>query len=382
MAVAGQNYTLGRGKVYLSRFKPGTQVPEGFRYIGNTPELSLTIESENLDHFSSDSGIREKDDSVPLEVSRTGTLSTDSIQPENVSLFFFGDDQVVSQSAVGLGSEVLDGVLQGHSYWLGESTSNPTGFRGLDPNNFAISEAGAVKATGTLTFTGTGSDGDTITIGTRTYTLRAAPALANDVDIGVDTATTAANLIAAINGGAGSGTLYGAGTQPHSLVTAVTGGVGIVTVSAKTPGTAGNAIATTDSGTGASWASATLTTGSGVGYAASTDYTFNPDTGEIGIVRGGAIDDDSDITVHYAVRASTRQRVISGSTPVEGALRFIADNPKGEDFDYYMPYIKITPNGDYALKGDEWQTIPFNLEALKPSDGREAIYMDGRPVYA
>ena len=56
-----QNYTLGRGKVYFSRFIAAIQTPEGFEYIGNTPELSFTIESENLDHFSSDAGVREKD---------------------------------------------------------------------------------------------------------------------------------------------------------------------------------------------------------------------------------------------------------------------------------------------------------------------------------
>lgn len=382
MATTEQNYTLGRGKVYFSRFKAGTQIPEGFRYIGNTPEFSLTIESENLDHFSSDSGIREKDDSVPLEVTRSGTLVTDSIKPENVALFFFGDSEIVTQGAVGIGTEAFTDVLQGHSYWLGVGPSNPTGFKGLDPNTFAIAASGAIKALGVLTFTGTGSEGDTIVIGTRTYTMRAAPVAPNDIDIGVDLATSALNIIAAINGAAGAGTAYGTGTTAHSLVTAVTGGAGVVNVSAKTAGTVGNAIATTDTGTGASWASSTLTGGTGSGYAVTTDYLFDPATGKFDIVAGGTILDLSDIVVTFSVLASTRNRIISGSTPVEGAMRYVADNPKGDNFDYLLPYVKITPNGDYALKGDEWQQIPFNMEALKPSDGREAIYMDGRPAFA
>lgn len=382
MATTEQNYTLGRGKVYFSRFKAGTQIPEGFRYIGNTPEFSLTIESENLDHFSSDSGIREKDDSVPLEVTRSGTLTTDSIKPENVALFFFGDSEIVTQSAVAVGTEALTDVLQGHGYWLGVSLANPTGYKGLDPNTFAIAATGAVKATGTLTFSGTGSDGDTITIGTRVYTLRTNPTQPNDIDVGATLADSALNLIAAINGGAGSGTAYGAGTTPHTLVSAVTGGSGIVTITAKTAGTGGNAIATTEVGTGTSFASATLTGGTGTGYAATTDYLVDTATGKIDIVPGGGIADGADITVTFSVLASTRNRIISGSTPVEGAVRYVADNPKGENFDYLLPYVKITPNGDYALKGDEWQQIPFNMEALKPSDGREAIYMDGRPAFA
>ena len=56
-------------------------------------------------------------------------------------------------------------------------------------------------------------------------------------------------------------------------------------------------------------------------------------------------------------------------------------NPKGDDVVFYMPYVKITPNGDYALKGDEWQAIPLSLEILRPTIG-EAIYRDGMPVYA
>ena len=62
-------------------------------------------------------------------------------------------------------------------------------------------------------------------------------------------------------------------------------------------------------------------------------------------------------------------------------LMFLANNPKGADFHYYLPWVKITPNGDYAMKGDEWQQIPFSLEALKPVGG-PAILMDGVPVYS
>jgi len=94
-----QNYTLGRGKVYFGRFPTGTTEPDVFRYIGNTPELSLTIENEVLDHFSSDEGIREKDDSVPLEVNRTGSMTCDNIEADNVALFFFGEKSTITTSA-------------------------------------------------------------------------------------------------------------------------------------------------------------------------------------------------------------------------------------------------------------------------------------------
>ncbi len=261
--MATKNYTLGRGKVSFSRFKTGTQVPAGFYYIGNTTEFNLTIESETLDHFSSDEGIREKDDSVPLEVTRTGSLITDNIDPKNVALFFFGTDSTVTQAVVASSTETLTDILKGHSYKLGVTPSNPTGYFGLNPTGFEASIAA--------------------------------------------------------------------------------GGTDLVL---------------------------------------NTDYTVNFDTGVITFLDTSTLAVDGvDVEVTFAVRASTRDRIISGSNPVEGAMMYIAFNPKGRNFDYYLPYVKITPNGDYALKGDEWQQIPFNIEALKPTAG-EAIYMDGRPVYA
>ena len=114
---------------------------------------------------------------------------------------------------------------------------------------------------------------------------------------------------------------------------------------------------------------------------AGTDYTIDLDGGIISFVEGSAIAVDGvDITVTYAIRASSRSRVISGSEPVEGAMIYRTRNPKGDDVVFFMPYVKITPNGDYALKGDEWQTIPLSLEILKPTTG-EAFYRDGTPAY-
>lgn len=255
------NYTLGRGKVHFARFLPGTTTPDGFFYIGNTPELSLTIESEALDHYSSDEGIREKDDSVPLEVNRTGSLTTDNIDPKNVALFFFGAESTVTQAVVASAPFVINDIHAGHSYKLGSTGINPAGHFGIN------------------------ATGLTVVLNPGSVTLN-------------------------IN----------------------------------------------------------------------TDYIIDLDMGIISFVAGGAAIEGGDVTVTYAIRASSRSRVLSGSTPVEGAMIYRTKNPKGTDSVYYMPYVKVTPNGDYALKGDEWQTIPLSLEILKPTTG-EAIYLDGVPAY-
>jgi hypothetical protein len=46
--------------------------------------------------------------------------------------------------------------------------------------------------------------------------------------------------------------------------------------------------------------------------------------------------------------------------------------------DYLMPYVRLSPNGDFALKSDEWQQLSLNVEILKLAD-YERIYVDGRP---
>lgn len=263
LASGVQDYTLGKGEVWFAPFKPGTQEPDGFRWLGNVTEFNMTFESEKLDHFASYRGVREKDDSVNLQVNRTGSMITDHVSPENIALFFFGSTEALTISQATITDEAVADVHPGLSYQLGASQSNP----------------GGAKA---IIFPGT------------------------------------------------SGTLF-----------AVKKG------------------ATT--------------------YAAGTDYNLDKDLGMLEIIKGGTITEGDDLTVTYTVAASTRKRIISGSSSVDGALKFIGRNPKGTNKDYTLPWVSISPNGDYGLISEEWQTIPFSLEVLKRVD-REAVIVDTRAV--
>lgn len=267
------NYTLGRGEVFFARFIDNNKTPGGERYIGNTPELSLTIEQEVLDHFSSDHGIREKDESIALQVNRTGTMSTDNVNTENVALFFFGSASLVTEVGATITEEVLPAVEQGLHYQLGISSTRPAGAKGIVGQTDDSNSEGA---------------------------------------------------------------------DP------------VVTDAADSNSTA---------------------------FVEGTDYTIDYELGRVFVVEGGGIVDGTNLHVTYTIKASTYTRVISGSQPVEGAMRFIAFNPTGDDIDYYFPWVKVSPNGDFALKSDEWLTIPYNIEVLKRSD-REAIYADGRPAFS
>lgn len=123
-------------------------------------------------------------------------------------------------------------------------------------------EAALVSATGILTFTGQPTNAQTVTLGASVYTFNTVLGAAGSVLIGADEDESLENLVAAINGDAGEGTLYGTGTVTNVSATAAIGPtVAQLTATAITAGTAGNAVASTETVTNGSWTAATLTGG-------------------------------------------------------------------------------------------------------------------------
>lgn len=121
----------------------------------------------------------------------------------------------------------------------------------------------AVAATGVLTFTAVAVAGQTVTIGSRTYTWAASvTTTAGTVAIGANQAASQANLAAAINAGAGAGSVYGSQTAPHADVTAAVVGSTVV-VTARKPGTGAHSVALTDTMSNASWGDVFLSGGVG-----------------------------------------------------------------------------------------------------------------------
>lgn len=251
------NYTLGRGRLYFDRFLPGTTTGTGQRYFGNTPELSLTSDSESLDHYSSDEGVRQKDDTALLSLSRTGSFTTDHISPSNLALFFLGDESVVSATAIPTGPINITSVKRGRRYQLGASPQNPAGVRNVT---------------------------------------------------GV-TITSPANLVAGVD----------------HILDGETGGI-----------------------------------------------TFSPTS--------SIVTDDVAITGTFASGVASYNRVVSSSnSQIDGSLLYVGNNPRGMNFDYFWPKVTLRPDGDFALKSDEWQTLGFSFEALKLNDQTEVVYITGRP---
>lgn len=108
---------------------------------------------------------------------------------------------------------------------------------------------------------------DTVVIDGLTYTWKAAPSAAYEIDIGANIATCVTNLIAAINASGTAGTEYGTGTLRHPSVKAVAasayGGSNTASlwIVSRTPGAAGNGIVCTETGDELAFAAGTLSGG-------------------------------------------------------------------------------------------------------------------------
>lgn len=257
-----QNYVLGRGKLYFDRFLPGTKTPTGKeKYFGNTTEINFSMSSEKLDHFSSESGVRVKDDSVTLQTDSTGNFICDNISRPNLALFFLGDEETLTVTGSTGIEETIASIELGTFYQLGVTTASPSGARDIS-----------------------------------------------------------------------------------------------TVVVTKDPG------------------------GTPVVVAALNNFVVNLELGRIEwLDTAVALDDGDDVEISFTQIAHTRDRVISKSESISGALRFVADNPKGSNKDYFIPYCELSPDGDFALKGDDWQQLGFGIEILKRDDDTERLYIEGRP---
>lgn len=122
--------------------------------------------------------------------------------------------------------------------------------------------------------------------------------------------------------------------------------------------------------TSVSVADATPTT-----YDVGDDYTINAEQGTITIVPGGAIADDTDITVTFDNPARTKRRVVSGNNEIEGSLLFLADNPVGINQNALMPWVKLRPEGDLSFITEEWSEANFNIKGLRQT-GKQLLYLE------
>ena len=147
------------------------------------------------------------------------------------------------------------------------------------PDDNTFIRASLTNATNIFTMVSNASNGDTVTVGTvagpvaGVYTFKTVLASAFDVLIGATANDSLLNLVAAINAGPGSGTVYGTGTTSNLDVSAASLVSGQIQVTALIAGTVGNSIAVAETSPG-SWANASNLTG-GADIPGRSSFTLN-----------------------------------------------------------------------------------------------------------
>lgn len=263
------NYTVGRGRLYFDLFADGTNQGSGERYFGNTPSFGPSNETEMLDHYSSEAGIRQKDASVMLQVDQNGAFTCDHISVENLALFFLGEMQrqliLASQDNV----NVFPTFMKGRHFQLGMSDETPDGLSHLDnivvgyaPQGVTLPSTGALSAIPDVTIVAAANNYEADLRRGRVYIEPDAP----DIPAGVQ------------------------------------------------------------------------------------------------------------LVIGFDIKGQNRNLVVGKNNTIYGALRFISDNPVGENRNYYYPKVALAPDGEYELKGDEWQVMGFTFQALKLGN-KEMVYI-------
>lgn len=122
-------YAIPRGRVYFDRFD-ANGLPTGEIPLGNCPGFTFTAETEKAEHFSSESGLAEKDAALIVRVNRTGSLTCDNFSLANLALFVSGSTETQSQTAGDVADEAHT-VSPGRIYQLGADSGAPAGVRNI-----------------------------------------------------------------------------------------------------------------------------------------------------------------------------------------------------------------------------------------------------------
>lgn len=115
-----KDFKLGRGKVHFAEIDSTTGKPKGFRAVGNAPGLTVTLETEKLEHISSLEGLRTIDKELVISQKMSISLILDEINFQNLAIFFSGQSTTFTNSGGSAitGSGNVTVVRQGEWYDL------------------------------------------------------------------------------------------------------------------------------------------------------------------------------------------------------------------------------------------------------------------------
>lgn len=306
------------GKLYFDAFD-ANGAKTGERYLGLTPGFTLTLASETIQSYSSESGLRELDDETLITVTRTGQITCRQISVENLALFLAGSSATAAQSSGSVTGEHQP-VRPDRYIQLGALVANPSGVR---------------EVTGVTAVGKTASD--------------RADTTAYAVGARVKSATTPTHIFVCTVAGTSGGS---APVWPTTIDATVTDGT-------------------------VTWRCETLIT-----LVENTDYTVDLDLARVYVLPTARVSaHGSEWTFGYTTTTVSRDQITTGTlASVSGALRFIAVPAKGTARDLYAPNVTLAPSGDLIMKADDpaYAELTWDVTFNVGLNGESALIIDGR----
>lgn len=116
------DYTLGKGKVI---FQAGTSFVGNYRDLGNASVFNVSVETENLEHFSSRAGTKTKDKDIVTQIKAKGTLTLDDVNVNNLKEWFFGT--TIAETVQSIDPAVASDLTASLDKWVVIGKYNITG---------------------------------------------------------------------------------------------------------------------------------------------------------------------------------------------------------------------------------------------------------------
>lgn len=122
-------YKVGRGRLAFNQLDADGNYT-GYRWLGNTPGFDINVESQNLQHTSSEGGLSEVDLDIVLSITRTATINIDNFSSDNLAIFLGATVADIAQTSTSVTNELVEYVRTERFFQLGTSYL-PTGVRGI-----------------------------------------------------------------------------------------------------------------------------------------------------------------------------------------------------------------------------------------------------------
>lgn len=123
------NLVLGRGKLFFAPYPKGQRTGGVKGFFGNVPTVTIAQTSTQLDHYSSQAGLKVKDQSIVLQSDQVITFDTDNIDLGNMALWFGGNnnDALPADAPTDIGVMALVGAQDPIYGALTFESDNPVG---------------------------------------------------------------------------------------------------------------------------------------------------------------------------------------------------------------------------------------------------------------